>query len=127
MASAAATVDDEETKMDAVEAFKIYDREIAPKLGNIAEKRGELSEPWERIKETCNFPKKVMMFISQISEMEDYKRDHFLQALHEGMKAKKLYLPSDLVSMANGAEPDEAVIPISKGSKAKLATIGGGE
>lgn len=106
---------------DAGKAFRIFDQEIQPKLDKMAEKRGETKEPWDRIKDQCNFPKRTLNYLVKLRDMEDAERDHELLALHEGMKHLKLFMPSDLVTQAQGIPADASVIPIGEAKKPKLA------
>lgn len=129
MASAAKLDDDgahegggEYHKPDAALAFKIYDSEIKAKLAHMATIKGDLSEPHKRIKENAHFPRKVLDFIVSLEDMEDSKRDHFLLALSEGLRHRRLYLPRDLVTIADG-DAGGSVIPMGERSKPKLATL----
>lgn len=109
---------------DAAAALKIYREEIAPKKAHMATIKGDLSEPHKRIKDECNFPRKVLDFITGLAEMEDAKRDHWLLALNAGLAELRLTLPDDLVTRANGEEGG-AVVPTGAREKPKLATLGG--
>lgn len=104
------------------EAFKIYDTEIAPKNAKMQTIKGDLSEPYKRIKDDCNFPRSVLNFITKLEDMEDFKRDHHLLALSEALKHRKLFLPSDLVTQAQGDAGGE-VIPMGERKKPQLATL----
>lgn len=99
---------------DAVLAFEIYDDEISKKEAHLATIKGDMSEPYRRIKEEANFPKSVLSFIIKLDNMEEVKRDHFLLALSEGLKARDLFLPSDLVTMMQGQESGTSAIPTGK-------------
>lgn len=113
----------EYVKLDAGKAFRIFDQEIQPKMDKMAEKRGETKEPWDRIKDQCNFPKRTLTFLIKLRDMEDAERDHHLLAMHEGMKHLKLFMPSDLVTQAQGQEPNASIIPMGERPKPKLATL----
>lgn len=92
---------------DAVKAFDIYDKQIKPKEAHLATIKGDMSEPYQAIKDQAHFPRKVLNFIVGLENEEDAKRDHLLLALSEGLKHRKLFLPRDLVTMASGeAEQD---------------------
>lgn len=106
---------------DAGTAFRIFDQEIRPKLDKMAEKRGETKEPWDRIKDQCKFPKRTLNYLVKLRDMEDAERDHELLALHEGMKHLSMFMPSDLVTQAQGVPADASVIPIGDAKKPKLA------
>lgn len=112
----------EYNRPDAAGAFKIYDSEIKSKLTRIATIKGDCSEPYKRIKDDCNFPRPVLNFIIALENMEDAKRDHFLLALSEGLKARRIFMPRDLVTMASGEEGSN-VVPLSDRRDAGLATL----
>lgn len=94
---------------DAELAFKIYDQVIKPKETHLATIKGDMSEPYQQIKDRAHFPRKVLNFIVALENEEDAKRDHLLLALAEGLKHRQLYLPRDLVTMANGEDGGEIV------------------
>lgn len=95
---------------DAAKAFDIYDKQIAPKLTHLNTLKGDLSQPYDDIKQHANFPRKILNFIIGIeNEEDDSKRDHLLLALAEGLKHRELYLPRDLVTMASGEDGAEIV------------------
>ncbi|MGF7152636.1 hypothetical protein [Novosphingobium gossypii] len=94
---------------DAGKAFEIYDKQIKPKLAKMDTLKGDLSRPYDDIKEQAHFPRKVLNFIISLEGEEDAKRDHLLLALSEGLKHRKLFLPRDLVTMANGEAEQDVV------------------
>lgn len=104
-------------------AIKIYREEIAPKKEHIATIKGDLSEPHKRIKDECHAPRKVLDFLFQLDDMEDAKRDHYLIALYEGMRELKIFMPSDLVTRAQGVDGLN-VIPMGERKAAEMATLG---
>ena len=105
-----AGVTGEYARPDAARAFEIYDQQIAPKEAHMATLKGDLSKPYDDIKQHAHFPRKVLNFIIALEGEEDAKRDHMLLALSEGLKHRQLFLPRDLVTMANG-EHGADVIP----------------
>lgn len=115
-------IDGEYHRPDAAKAFDIYDRQIAPKLAFIAEKKGDLSQPYQDIKDQAHFPRKVLDFIVKMEGEEDAKRDHLLLALAEGLKLRKLFLPRDLVTMAQGEDGDD-IVPSGERDADDLATL----
>lgn len=118
-----AGVTNEYKRPDAAKAFEIYDKQIKPKLTKIDTARGECSQPWQDIKEHAHFPRPVMNFIIAMENIEDdAKRDHFLLALSAGLEVRKLFLPRDLVTMANG-EDGGSVIPFGERQRPQLATL----
>lgn len=95
---------------DAAKAFDIYDKQIAPKLTHLSTLKGDLSQPYDDIKQHANFPRKVLNFIIGLeNEEDDAKRDHLLLALAEGLRHRKLFIPRDLVTMAEGVDEDDIV------------------
>lgn len=107
---------------DAAKAFEIYDKQIKPKKAHISTLTGDLSQPFDDIKSHAHFPRKVLDFIIALEDLEDFKRDHFLLALSEGLKHRKLYLPSDLVTRAQGNDGGP-VVPAGERPALKLATL----
>jgi hypothetical protein len=91
-------------------AFKIYDTTLKPKEAHLATIKGDMSEPYQQIKDQAHFPRKVLNFIIGLENEEDAKRDHMLLALSEGLKHRQLFLPRDLVTMASG-DAGSDVIP----------------
>lgn len=126
MATAADIEDDDSAgeyqRPDAKRAIKIYKDEIAPKNAHMATIRGDLSDPYKRIKDDCHFPRSVLDFLVKLDDMEEAKRDHWLLALNLGLTELGLHLPRDLVTMAEGND-GTPVIPINARSRPKLATI----
>ena len=107
---------------DAAAAFKIYDSEIAPKKAHMNTIKGDLSDPFKRIKDDCHFPRKVLDFITSLEDQEDAKRDHMLLALNLGLQARKLHMPRDLVTIAAG-DDGAAIVPTGERKRAQLATV----
>lgn len=109
---------------NAERAFEIYDKQIKPKKAHLATIRGDLSDPFALIKDECNFPRKILDLIVFLEEQEDAKRDHMLLALSEGLKLRKLFMPRDLVTIANGEE-ETSIVPAGERPRPQLATIMG--
>lgn len=114
----------EYSRPDAARTFEIYDKQIAPKLAHISTLTGDLSQPWDDIKQHCHFPRSVLNFILSLEGLEDAKRDHHLLALFEGMKHRQLFLPRDLVTMASGDDGSD-VIPTGDRPKPTLVAVAG--
>lgn len=108
---------------DAAKAFKIYDEHIAPKKAQISTLTGDCSEPWQTIKKVAHFPRAVMNFLIALENIDDdAKRDHHLLALNEGLKHRKLFVPDDLVTRADGNAGEE-VVPTGKRQRPFLAAV----
>jgi hypothetical protein len=111
---------------DAAKAFEIYDKYIAPKKAAISTLTGDCSQPWQDIKKVANFPRKVMDFLLALEGIDDdAKRDHYLLALSAGLTHRKLFLPRDLVTMADGQDGGD-VVPTGERKRPHLTAIDGG-
>lgn len=113
----------EYSRPDAAAALEIYKSEIAPKLAHMSTIKGDLSDPYKRIKDDCNFPRKVLDFAMQLDDMEDAKRDHWLLAMSLVFNELGLFVPRDLVTMAKG-EDGGNIIPFAERQSSDLATLG---
>ncbi|MBB4859653.1 hypothetical protein HNO88_002982 [Novosphingobium chloroacetimidivorans] len=102
-------INGEYQRPDAAAAFKIYDEQIKPKEAHLATIKGDMSAPYQAIKDQAHFPRKVLNFIIGLENEEDAKRDHLLLALSEGLKHRQLFLPRDLVTMAAGEEGGDVI------------------
>lgn len=120
-------VNGEYKRPDAAKAFDIYDKQIAPKLAKMATLKGDLSQPYDDIKEHANFPRAVLNFIVKLEDLEEAKRDHFLLALAAGLDHRGLRLPRDLVTMAQGEDGDSIVQTGEARARPHLVKTGDGE
>lgn len=117
-----AGISGEYKRPDAAAAIGIYRDEIAGKLEHISTIKGDLSDPYKRIKDECNFPRKVLDLLMQLDDMEDAKRQHWLLAFSEGCKHLNIRIEADLVSMANGEEGVGPIVPT--GERSHLSLVG---
>lgn len=99
---------------DAKRALKIFNDEIAPKQAHMSTIKGDLSDPYKRIKDECHFPRKVLDFLMTLADMEEAKRDHFLLAMNLGLDELGLHLPRDLVTIAEGDDGGPVVPKVSR-------------
>ncbi|MXP24835.1 hypothetical protein GRI39_02080 [Altererythrobacter indicus] len=114
----------EYNRPDAKSAIKIYKSEIAPKKEHISTITGDLSDPYKRIKDDCNFPRKILDLLFQLYDMEDAKRDHWMLAFRLGCEELNLSVPRDLVSIAEGKD-GESPIPTNERERPRLVTVDG--
>lgn len=113
----------EYSRPDATKAFEIYDRYIAPNLAKISELSGDNSPHWKDIKKYAHYPRPVMNFLISLNNIDDdAKRDHHLLALSAGLKHLGLFLPRDLVSMAQGEDGDD-IVPTGERDDDDLVTL----
>lgn len=116
-------IDGEYKRPDAAAALKIFKNEIAPKMAHMATIKGDLSDPYKRIKDDCNFPRKVLDFAMQLDDMEEAKRDHWLLALSSILNELKLFVPRDLVTMASGDDGADGIPTGEREADDDLATL----
>lgn len=108
---------------DAQKAFEIHDQFIAPKVAAMATLRGDCAEPWANIKKLAHFPRPVMNFVLALDGIDDdAKRDHYLLALHEGLRLRGHVLPQDIATLADGSAGG-AVVPIGGRNAPFLAAV----
>lgn len=108
---------------NAREAIRIYRNEVLPRKAFIAEKSGDLSDPYKRIKDDCNFPRKIIDLLFFLEDCEDAKRDHFLTALHQGLSEMGFKRPTDLLTLASGTAGGDVVPGGGKADKPRMATL----
>lgn len=110
-------------KPDAAKAIEIYDRQIKPKLTQINTLKGDLSDPWGDLKEHARISKKDFNYVQGlVDEEDDAKRDHRLLSLYELLKARRIALPSDLVTRAEGID-GASIVPFGERKRPQLATL----
>lgn len=108
---------------DAKKAFDIYDKQIAPKKAHISTLTGDCSQPWADIKDQAHFPRPVMNFLINLLAIDDdAKRDHHLLALSEGLAHLKLFVPTDLVTTADGTAR-ASLVPTGERKRPFLAAV----
>lgn len=108
---------------DATRAIEIYDTQIKSKLTHIATLKGDLSEPWDTLKEQSRIPRSVFNFVQKLVDQDDdQKRDHMLVSLNELLKARRLSIPTDLISLAAGGEGGD-LVPIGERKRSFLAAV----
>lgn len=108
---------------DAKKAFDIYDEYIAPKVAAMATLRGDCAQPHQDIKKLAHFPRPVLNFVNALTDIDDdAKRDHYLLALHEGLRYRGLTLPADLITRMAGTA-DGPVVPTAGRNRPFLAAV----
>lgn len=118
-----AGISGEYKRPDAAGAIEIYRDEIAGKIEHISTIKGDLSDPYKRIKDECHFPRKVLDLLMQLDDMEDAKRQHWLLAFSEGCKHLDIRIEADLVTMANGDDDGGPIVPTGERSNLKLVGV----
>lgn len=118
-----AGISGEYKRPDAAKAIEIYDKQIKPKKVQIDTLKGDLSDPWGDIKEHARISKKDFNYVQSLADEEDdAKREHRTLALFELLKVRKIELPRDLVTIAEGKDGG-SVVPIGERRRPQLATL----
>lgn len=95
-------------------AIKRYDQFIKPKKAKIDTLKGDMAEPWGDMKEHDRISKKDFNYVqSLVDEEDDSKRDHRLFGLAGLLRARGLFMPRDLDTMARGEDGSE-IVPIGE-------------
>lgn len=105
-------------------AVRIYRHDIKPAKTKQGEFGQEQSTAFKAIKKGCHIQSGAAKEAFKIAEMEDAHRDDYLVCLNGMLKALKIEMPRDLVTLADG-EAGGPVIPVGKRERPKLVTIAG--
>lgn len=118
-------VSGEYTPPDAAKAIQIYDGQIKPLKVKLDTIKGDMSQPWGDLKKFGHISKKDFNYVQGlVDEEDDAKRDHRLLGLAALLKGRGLFMPRDLVSMADGnAETD--IVPTGERARPNLVAVGG--
>lgn len=103
-------------------AKRIYFNDIKPSRTKQAEHGQELSQAFKELKNTANVDPQMARLAFRLAETEESKRDHQLRCLNGLLKSLNIYMPKDLVDVAEGRD-DEEIIPTGDAERLSLATI----
>lgn len=118
--------DGEVTNMDFAGAVRVYRQDIKKAVSKVGEHSQELSTAYKHIKKQCGISSKAAKLAFQLDDMEDFKRDDFLRALNGLLKELGIFMPTDMIDVANGAGTGESPIPSGSRVKPRLVTISDG-
>lgn len=97
------SIEGEYKRPNAARGAEIYDEYISPIKAVIAQKKGDLKEPWQLFKKESNVSRKEFDYVlTLIEEDDDAKREHRLRSLRELLIHYDLTIAPDLVDQANG-------------------------
>jgi hypothetical protein len=110
-------------------AVRIWRQDIKPAISKVGEFAQEQSTAYKAIKKDANIQPQAAKLAFKLDGMEEAKRDDFLRSLNGLLKALNIFMPADMVDIAEGkGTTTDSVIPI--GGKATrrsgLATIPAG-
>ena len=113
--------------MDFAGAVRVYREDIKKAVSKVGEHSQELSTAYKHIKKQCGISSKAAKLAFQLDGMEDFKRDDFLRALNGLMTELGIFMPTDMIDVANGAVAGESAIPTGNRVKPRLVTVGTGD
>lgn len=104
-------------------AVRIWRNDIKPALAKSGEYAQEQSTAYKAIKKSANIQPQAAKLAFKLDGMEESKRDDFLRSLNGLLKALNIFMPRDLMDVAEGKSTTDAVVPIGERAKPKLATV----
>lgn len=110
-------------------AVRIWRQDIKPAISKVGEYAQEQSTAYKAIKQQANIQPQAAKLAFKLDGMEESKRDDFLRSLNGLLKALNIFMPADMVDIAEGkATTADSVIPIGGKSarRSGLATIPAG-
>lgn len=113
--------------MDFAGAIRVYREDIKKAVIKVGQHSQELSTAYKHIKKQCGISSKAAKLAFQLDDMEDFKRDDFLRALNGLMKELGIFMPTDMIDVANGASAGTSPIPTGTREKPRLVTVGKGD
>lgn len=117
-------VSGEVPKPDFDLAVKLYREDIKPAQGKVGEFAQEMSTAYKAIKKQAHIQPAAAKLAFKLDDMEPSKRDDFLRSLNGLLKRLNIFMPADLVDVAEGkGSTSENVVPIGEGARPQLATI----
>lgn len=119
--------DGEVKNMDFAGAVRVYRQDIKQAVSKVGEFSQELSTAYKAIKKQHGISAKAAKLAFQLDDMEDFKRDDFLRALNGLMKELGIFMPTDMIDVANGAVAGESAIPTGTRERPRLVTVGTGD
>jgi len=106
-------------------AVSLYRNDIKPAQAKVGEYAQEQSTAYKAIKKQANIQPQAAKLAFKLDGMEESKRDDFLRSLNGLLRRLNIFMPADLVDVAEGKGESAAdVIPMGEQRKPQLATIG---
>jgi hypothetical protein len=111
---------------DYSQAVRIYRTDIKEAVSKVGEHSQELSTAYKAIKKQCGISSKAAKLAFQLDDMEDFKRDDFLRSLNGLLKELGIFMPTDMIDVANGAAAGQSPIPTGERERPRLVTVSDG-
>lgn len=112
---------------DFAKAVRYYRGDIKPAVSKVGEHAQEMSTAYKAIKKECHIQPQAARAAFRLSEMEESKRDDYLRSFNGLLKELNVFMPADLLDIANGKSAGESVVPTGERKRPQLATIQGGK
>jgi hypothetical protein len=104
-------------------ARRIYFNDIKPAISKQATHGQELSSAYKELKSVAHIQPQAAKLAFKLVEFEESKRDDFLRCLNGLLRSFNVFLPRDMVDIAEGKPETDNVIPIGDSPRPSLATI----
>lgn len=103
-------------------AVRIYRGDIKPSSSKQAEHAQELSQAYKEIKNTAHIQPQAAKLAFKLDGMEESKRDDFLRSFRGLLTELNIFMPRDLIDVAEGAEKQD-VVPTGERPRPQLVTV----
>lgn len=127
MARAARKPKDDDTgevkAMDFAGAVRTYRQDIKPEISKAGEHNQAAGVGYKHIRKICNIPPAAAKFAFKMAETEEAKRDVTLRAINGLFKELGIFMPRDLMDIAEGKDVVESVVPTNERPRPNLVAI----
>jgi hypothetical protein len=120
-------VEEVQTK-DYTGAVRTYRQDILPAIGKVGNAAQEASTAYKHIKKNCHIQPAAARLAFSIDKMEEAARDDFLRSLNGLLTELRIFMPRDMIDIANGApvDGDQGIVPTGERPKSFLAAVSSG-
>lgn len=108
---------------DFAGAVRAYRNDIKPAISKVGEFAQEVSTATKHVKKNCHIQPAAFKFACKVFEMEESKRDDLLRCVNGMLKEFGIFMPRDMVDIAEG-KPTESIIPEADRPKPALVAVG---
>jgi hypothetical protein len=108
-------------------AVRFYREDIKPAQAKVGEYAQEQSTAYKAIKKQAHIQPQAAKLAFKLDDMEESKRDDFLRSFNGLLKELKIFMPVDLIDVAQGkGTTSDAVVPTGQRGRPRLATVPNG-
>lgn len=116
-------VSHEVPQKDFAGAVRAYRNDIKPAVSKVGEYSQEVSTAYKHIKKVCHIQSGAAKTAFKLADMEEAKRDDYLRSFNGLLKELGIFMPRDMVDMAEG-KAQETVVPQGERPKPSLVAVG---